>query len=211
MSESDTPEKQLEACKAHSQQNISNQVCSVCLCLHCFAKTTEQQGVMVIKETALQLQDAVLRPPCWQASVREQSEPLLLKGGLPHCHLGRISMTASETLGRWAYTLQCRLCVVLQHFGTHYTSGRFIFGYMSFSRYSYVVHPQHSQSISAIIDLFATFYLDHMKKWHQQNSLVHGIWCPNQPRVTFLWLLHEIENWTSPPWLLHQDGEFPKG
>ncbi len=85
VSESDTPKKQLEACKSHSQQNTSNQVCSVCLCLHCFAKTTEQQGVMVIKETALQLEDAVLRLPCWQASVRllcVSEQPRPLKGGL---------------------------------------------------------------------------------------------------------------------------------
>lgn len=43
---------------------------SVCLLQHCLAKTTEQQGVMVIKETTPQLEDAAFTPPCWQASVR---------------------------------------------------------------------------------------------------------------------------------------------
>lgn len=98
--QSQTPQKkQLEACKSHSQHNIPNQVCSVCLCLHCFAKTTEQQGVMVIKETALQLEDAVLRPPYWQSSVplpvsEQHSEPQPTQGEV--CclyHLGRISIT----------------------------------------------------------------------------------------------------------------------
>lgn len=44
--------------------------CSVCSLRHCYAKTTEQRGVMLIKEAALQLEDAALGPLCWQASVR---------------------------------------------------------------------------------------------------------------------------------------------
>lgn len=45
------------------------------------------------------------------------------------------------------------------------------------------------------------------------NSLVYNIWWPTQSefRVTFLSSLHETENWTPPPWLLHPDWEFPKG
>lgn len=84
---------------------MSNQISSVCLFLNCFAKTTEQQGVMVIKETALQLEDAVLRPPCWQASVpwlcafEQYGENLPTQQGIcSYCHLGRITYTVSQTL-----------------------------------------------------------------------------------------------------------------
>lgn len=54
---------QAEAGTSQSQQNISNQVCSVCWFLRYFAKSTKQQGIMVIKDTTLQQEDAVLRPP----------------------------------------------------------------------------------------------------------------------------------------------------
>lgn len=54
---------QTGAGKSQSQQNISNQVCSVCWFLHYFAKTTKQRGIVVIKETALQQEDAVISPP----------------------------------------------------------------------------------------------------------------------------------------------------
>lgn len=58
---------QTKADKSQSQQNISNQVCSICWFLHYFAKTSKQQGIVVIKETTLQQEDAWQAPRC-QAS-----------------------------------------------------------------------------------------------------------------------------------------------
>lgn len=135
---------------------------------------------MVIKETALQLEDAVLRPPCWQASVREQSEPRPLEGGLPLCHLGRIFPSRShETLGRRARTLKCRSGVVLQQFWHALYFGKinfwlhfFLNTFICLSPTALLIHSSHTDK-----------YEKHMKKWHQQNSLLHDIWWPKQPEL----------------------------
>ena len=83
---------------------------------------------MVIKETALQLEDAVLRPPCWQASVRllcvseQHSEP-------PPTHSREVCSLqppgedfhhSLTNFGQMSIAVLCRLCVLLQHFGTLY-------------------------------------------------------------------------------------------
>ena len=104
-------ERQKKACRSHSQHNISNQVCSVYLFLHCSAKTTEQQGVMVIKETTPPLEDAVLRPPCWQASVPLLYGPEPLPAGWM-CELSSIEIP----LTLWKLY---RLGVFVQLFCTH--------------------------------------------------------------------------------------------
>lgn len=55
--------------RSRLQQNTANHICSVCVFLGGSAKTTGQQGVTVIKETALQLKDAAFGPLRRQASV----------------------------------------------------------------------------------------------------------------------------------------------
>lgn len=113
--------KKNEACKSHSQQNVSIQVCRVCLFLRCSAKTTEQQGVMVITETALQLEDAVLTPTCWQASVPLlcAPEPPLVDDASTRFAAWR-EFPSALTLGKWVGTgLRCDSCFFCTHTPKH--------------------------------------------------------------------------------------------
>lgn len=103
-----SPTTQTKDAKSPSQQNISNQVCSVCWFRHYFAKTSKQQGNVVIKETTLQQEDAVIRPspvakhlPCCHVSLNNnlstQGGSVLFEteGALP------LPQTRSEELRRF--------------------------------------------------------------------------------------------------------------
>lgn len=95
-----TRKTQRGARKSLPQQNTSNQVCSVCWLPHCSAKTSEQRGVLVIKETALQLRGWCARAPtlasiCPGCRASPSSNPALTGGrsGFSFATPERISIT----------------------------------------------------------------------------------------------------------------------
>lgn len=94
----DAQRKQLEACKSPSQQNISNQIFSACLLRRCFAKTTERQGVVVIKEAALQLEELCSGPRVGECPALV-CVPLLLTQG--RCSLPARDGFPSHPYKRW--------------------------------------------------------------------------------------------------------------